>query len=123
MSEEKKIYDALAYLIDKKSRSSSFYLSATDKEYHIISDGDIVVMLSHARQDNEYEISSMNLGGKWVDLSLSHLMKTEGTTDYQMIWRYLNYFYITPDKIYELYANEEFEYCPNYAADEMEEEQ
>ena len=123
MSEEKKIYDALAFLIDSKSRSSSFYLEVTGKEYHVVSDGDIVIMLSYSRDYDEYEISSMNMGGAWVDLSLPHLMATSGTKDYEMIWRYLNYFDITPDKIYDLYANENFEYCPRYEADELEEQE
>jgi hypothetical protein len=122
MTEEKKIYDALAYIIDQKTRSSSFFLEATAKEYHVISDGEIIIMLAYDRDYQEYEISTLNLGGKWIDISLSQLMATSGSGDYDLMWRYLNYFNITPDKIYELYSNDSFEYCPNYELNEAEEE-
>jgi hypothetical protein len=120
MAEEKKIYEALAYLIDNKTRSSKFYLEVTGKEYHIVSDGEIVIMLAYSRDYDEYEISSMNLGGAWLDLSLDQLMQTSGSKDYDLIWRYLKYFDITPDKIYELYANENFSYLPEYEADKAD---
>jgi hypothetical protein len=123
MGEEKKVYDALSYIIDKKSKSSSFFLEATGKEYHMVSDGDIIIMLTYNRDDDEYEISTLNLGGQWIDMALNQLMATNGSTDYELMWRYLNYFNITPDKIYELYINDNFEYCPNYKIESEEEEQ
>jgi hypothetical protein len=123
MREEKKIYECLSYIIDSKTRASSFFLEATGKEYHMVSDGDIVIMLSYNRDDEEYEISTLNLGSQWVDISLSQLMATNGSTDYELMWRYLNYFNITPDKIYELYANDAFQYCPKYEIENEEEEQ
>jgi hypothetical protein len=123
MQEAKKIYEALAYIIDKKSKSSSFFLEATGKEYHMVSDGDISIMLTYNRDDDEYEISTLNLAGTWIDLSLNQLMATDGSKDYELVWRYLNYFNITPDKIYELYVSDNFEYCPNYDIESEEEEE
>jgi hypothetical protein len=123
MSEEKKIYEVLSYIIDKKTRSSSFFLEATGKEYHMLSDGDIIIMLTYNRDDNAYEISTLNLGGQWIDLPLNQLVAINGSKDYELMWRYLNYFNITPDKLYELYANDDFAYCPKYDTENEEEEQ
>ena len=118
MSEQKKIYEAISYLIDKKTRASSFKLDILAKEYHVLRDGDIVIMLTYQWEDDEYEMSTINIADRWIDLDLMDLMATSGSKDYELMWRHLNYFDITPDKIYELYANDEFEYCPRYEQDE-----
>jgi hypothetical protein len=80
-------------------------------------------MVMYDRNYDEYEISTLSLAGTWIDLSLEQLMETNGSNEYSIMWRYLKYFNITPDKIYELYANDEFEYCPNYEQDTLEEEE
>jgi hypothetical protein len=118
MNESKKIYDALAFLIDQQRRSSAFFLESTGKEYHMLSDGDIVIMLSYEREDNMYEISTINFIGAWIDLDLQALMAMSGSTQYEIMWRHLNYFNITPQKIYDLYSNDSFEYCLVYETDE-----
>lgn len=123
MSDSKKIYEALAFLIDERSRSSMFRLPQTEKEYHVLRDGDIVIMLTYQYVDDEYEISTIDFTDRWIDLSLEQLMATSGSKDYELMWRHLDYFKITPDKIYELYSNDEFEYCPRYDLDEEEEEE
>jgi nuclear transport factor 2 (NTF2) superfamily protein len=122
MSERKKIYQALSFLIDKQTRSSSFKLDALTKEYHVLRDGDIIIMLSYEWEDDAYEISTINIADRWIDLDLLTLMSTSGSSDYDLMWRHLTYFGITPDKIYELYSNDTFEYCPKYEIDEEEEE-
>lgn len=118
MSEQKKIYQAIAYLIDKQPRSSSFKLDMLAKEYHVLRDGDIIIMVTYEWNDEEYEISTINMADRWVDLTLSALMAINGSTDYELMWRHLHYFGITPDKIYELYSNSEFEYYPHYDTNE-----
>ena len=123
MSDSKKIYESLAYIIDQKTRASSFKLDVLTKEYHVLRDGDIMIMLSYQWEDDEYEISTLNMADRWIDLDLLDLMATSGSKDYELMWRHLNYFDITPDKIYELYANDDFEYCPRYEVDEEEEEE
>lgn len=123
MSDTKKIYESLSYLIDQMTRSSKFKLDFLNKEYHIIRDSDFVIMLTHQLPDGEdeedYEISTMDsFTDRWIDLSLESLMATSGSKDYDTMWNHLKYFGITPDKIYELYSNDEFEYCPRYEQDE-----
>jgi hypothetical protein len=124
MSDTKKIYDSLAYLIDKMTRSTNFRLDFLNKEYHIIRDSDFVIMLTHQLPEldkdiDQYEISTMDsFTDRWIDLSLESLMATSGSKDYDTMWNHLNYFGITPDKVYELYSNDVFDYCPSYAQDE-----
>jgi hypothetical protein len=123
MSDTKKIYDSLAYLIDKMTRSSSFKLDFLNKEYHIIRDNELVIMLTHQLPDDHdeecYEISTIGtFTDRWVDLSMESLVATSGNKDYEIMWSHLNYFGITPDKVYELYSNDAFDYCPSYAQDE-----
>jgi hypothetical protein len=110
----KKLYQSVAYLIKQHRRATAFYLPMTDKEYHLLSDGDIVIMLSLEREASDYEISTMNFTGSWVDLELNALMATEGGMDYDLMWRHLKYFNITPDKIYDLYSSASFVYEPHY---------
>jgi hypothetical protein len=120
MSEERKIYEALSFLIDKQPRSSKFYLSSEDKEYHMLSDGDIVIILIYHRADKVYEISTMSFTGSWIDLTLNDLVSIDSTSHRDLMWRHLEYFRITPDQIYGLYSSEGFEYCPRYHEEEEE---
>lgn len=114
MSHEPKTYSVLSYLIDQKSRSQPFYLETTGKEYHLLTDGEMVLLLTYDRQDNEYELSTMNLVGSWIDISLNQLIATSSSPNYDLIWRHLKYFGITPDQIYNLYSNDAFTYVVNY---------
>jgi hypothetical protein len=123
MNERKKIYESISYLIDKQTRSSFFKLDILSKEYHLLRDGDIIIMLAYQWEDDEYEISTLNIADRWIDLDLLTLVATSGSTDYDLMWRHLNYFGITPDKIYALYANDTFEYCPKYELDYEEREE
>lgn len=123
MSDPKKIYEALSYIVDQKSRSAAFYLNATDTEYHLLSDGDMVILVTLNRSENSYEISTMNFVGQWIDVSLETLMQTQGGPDYDTLWRHLRYFNITPDKIYDLYSNDTFVYKPSYESEEEQEQQ
>jgi hypothetical protein len=121
MSDVKRVYSALGYLIKQKHRSSVFYLAELKREYHLISDGDIVILLIHDQSEETYEVSTLNLVGQWVDLDLDNLMMVDGGSLHDLIWRHLKYFNITPDLIYSLYANDTFEYCPRYEAEEFDE--
>jgi len=128
MSNEKKIYDSLAYIMDQMTRSSSFKLDFLKKEYHMIRDSDFILMLSHQLPDGDdeeyYEISTLGtFTDHWIDLSLESLMATSGNRDYDTMWSHLNYFGITPDKIYALYSNDNFEYCPRYEQEEFDEDE
>jgi hypothetical protein len=123
MEYQAKTYRVLSYLIDQKSRSKPFYLQRTDMEYHLLTDGDMVLLLTYERGENEYTISTMNLVGQWIDISLTDLLATTSSPHYELMWRHLNYFSITPDMIYDLYASEGFQYEPSYEAENNEEEE
>jgi hypothetical protein len=123
MSDIKKIYASIAYLIDQMPRSAHFRLDFLQKEYHMIRDNEFILMLTHQLPDGEdeeyYEISTLGtFTDYWIDLSLETLMATSGNKDYDTMWSHLNYFGITPDKIYDLYSNDSFEYGPRYEQDE-----
>lgn len=122
MDTQAKTYSVLSYLIDQKSRSKAFYLEQTGKEYHLLTDDEMVLLLTYDRRENIYEISTMNFVGQWVDLNLNQLLATTNSPDYDLMWRHLNYFNITPDSIYDLYASEDFVYNPSYEADSTNEE-
>lgn len=122
MDTQEKTYSVLSYLIDQKSRSKAFYLEQTGKEYHLLTDDEMVLLLTYDRYEDEYEISTMNFIGQWVGLSLHQLLATTNSPDYDLMWRHLNYFNITPDSIYDLYASEDFVYHPSYEADNTNEE-
>jgi hypothetical protein len=123
MEYQAKTYRVLSYLIDQKSRSKPFYLQQTDMEYHLLTDGDMVLLLTYERGENEYTISTMNLVGQWIDISLTDLLATTSSPHYELMWRHLNYFSITPDMIYDLYASEGFQYEPSYEAENSEAEE
>lgn len=114
MSDQRKVYEALSYIVDQKSRSSAFYLSATDTEYHLLSDGDMVILVTLNRSEDSYEVSTMNFVGEWIDIPLDVLMQTQGGPDYDTVWRHLKYFNITSNNIYDLYANDTFTYQVDY---------
>jgi hypothetical protein len=118
MDSQVKTYSVLSYLLDQKSRSKPFYLEQTGKEYHLLTDGDMVLLLTYNRYENEYEISTMNLIGYWVGISLDELLATSSSPNYDLIWRHLKYFGITPDQIYNLYSNDTFSYSPRYQIEE-----
>lgn len=122
MDTQAKIYSVLSYLIDKKSRSKAFYLDQTGKEYHLLTDDEIVLLLTYDRREHEYELSTMNFIGEWIDFSLNQLLVTTSSPDYDLMWGHLNYFHITPGGIYDLYASEDFVYHPSYEADNTNEE-
>jgi hypothetical protein len=120
MTEEQKIYSVLSFLLDKKPRSTFFYLSTTNKEYHLLRDSEIIILLSYDRGENEYEISTMDFTDKWINLDLLTLMQTQSFKDQEVMWKHLNYFGITPDKIYDLYSNDNFSYVPEYETNETD---
>lgn len=121
MDTQAKTYSVLSYLIDQKSRSKAFYLDQTGKEYHLLTDDEMVLLLTYDRRKHKYEISTMNFIGQWVDLSLNQLLSTTNSPDYDLMWRHLNYFNITPDGIYDLYASENFTYSPSYEQESEDE--